>query len=199
MRIGVFAPAYRETFSAYHMYSRFRDQRWATNGGHELLDFHASSCTIAMTRNWAVKKAREMECDWLMMQDSDCGALGQGSVLSRLVRVATNNDAAVVGVPFIARSRDKVTCEPAQPGEIYEAEVGTGLILFDMRRLNAELPWFVEELSADGTERVCGEDIGMCRFIAAGGHKVMVDYTIDTVHIAEEGLVLRPSEASDAG
>lgn len=195
MRIGVFCPSYREQVAVAHMYSRFRDQRWATKAGHELLDFHAASCTVAMTRNWAVKKARELECHWLMMQDSDCGAIGQGSVLKKLISTATNNDAAVIGVPFVARTRDKVTCEPAHAGKIYEGEVGTGLVLFDMRRLKAQLPWFVEQLSEDGTERVCGEDIGMCRYVASGGHKVMVDYTVDTVHIAEEGLALRPSEA----
>lgn len=195
MRIGVFVPAYRETVTVAHMYSRFRDQRWAIQRGHELLDFHMSSSTIAMSRNQAVKKAREWECDFLMMQDSDCGGIEQKSVLHRLMRTAQMNEAAVVGVPFIARSRDRVTCEPALANEVYEGEVGTGLVLFDMRKLKADLPWFVEELSEDGTERVCGEDIGMCRYLAAGGHRVMVDYTVDTVHIAEEGLVLRPSEA----
>lgn len=193
MRVGIFTPAYREQCTVWHKYSQIRDVAWALNNDVELYHFHSASCSIVRQRNWAVKHARERDCDWLMMQDADCAGM-DGSILERLLSVAQNRRAAVVGVPFISRTREIVTCAPAKPGEIYEGEVGTGAVIMDLRRLeDVPLPWFAENLSDDGTEMLCGEDIHMCRLLKE--HGVWIDYTQATVHVAEEGLLLDPAKA----
>jgi hypothetical protein len=43
-------------------------------------------------------------------------------------------------------------------------------------------PWFVDVLNPDGTKRLLGEDANFCRRLVAEGLKVMVDFTISTVH-----------------
>ena len=198
MRIGYYVPAYRETVTMAHVYTRLFDQTWASAKGYELAHFHSSSSNIAMQRNWAIKRARQEECNYLMMLDSDCGVEGHEPALKRMLYTMHNQDAALVGLPFIARTRDKVTAEPANPGRVYVGEVGTGCVLIDMGALeDVALPWFVDELTEDGTERKCGEDIHFCRKLEELGKTCIIDYTLPTIHIAEEGLYLNPGDAPE--
>lgn len=196
MRIGHFIPAYRSQLHVQAAYSVVRDMAWARDAGHLLVPFFADMQPVTRARNWAVGFAREHSCDLLLMQDADVWAIGV-SALGALYKSMARTEASAAGAMVMCRSRRTMNCEPARPGEIYDGEVGTGLLLVDLRRVSLPEPWFRTEVSADGRGVVVGEDIGFCRAVVAAGGRVVVDGTIPTAHADQEPLVFQPPVAAN--
>ena len=189
MKIGFYVPCYREQIDIHVSYEQVRAERWCNSHGHELIPWHGTSTNVARLRNEAIKQAREFDCDRLIMVDADCYSNTVTGLLGNLMLSMDDTGAAACGAVFACRKGDRVNCEPAIKRRVYEGEVGTGAMLFDMRQLERlPLPWFVDELNEDGTERVCGEDIYCCRYLNECGFSTFVDYTIDTSHRAEVPL-----------
>lgn len=185
LRIGHYVPAYRQSVHVEVAMSLAREASWCAEAGHVHVPFYTDINGIARARNVAVSTAVRAKCDVLLMQDADTFALPEHgySAIERLLATMLEHEAAIVGAPYPMRNGSVMCCEPARPGEVYEGEMGTGLILIDLRRL-ADLPrpWFSFAETPDGERVTCGEDIGFCRLAKAAGHKVLVDYTIPTGH-----------------
>ena len=184
MRVAHFVPAYRSTMHAEVAMGLARDAAWCASVGWDHAPFYADCNGIARARNLGLRTAQANDCDLLLMQDADTFALPTaGSALAHLFRNLRKSDAAVIGAAVLIRNGDGVNCEPATPGEVYDGEVGTGLMLIDLRKLaSLPLPWFVQRDTADGCGVDVGEDIGFCRAVKAAGHRVLVDYSIPTGH-----------------
>ncbi len=185
MKIAHFLPAYRSTVHAEVALSMAREATWCASNDWTHVPFYVDCTGIARARNIAIRTAYEAGCDLLLTQDADCFALPKQtySAIGHLWRVMHKHEAAVVGAAFLVRNGERVNCEPALPGEVYDGEVGTGLMLVDLRRLHdLPRPWFVQQDNADGSGVSVGEDIGFCRAVKSAGHRVLVDYSIATGH-----------------
>ena len=186
MRVAHFVPAYRATVHAEVALGMAREATWCASNGWEHVPFYTDCNGIARARNLAVREAMRHRCDLLLMQDADGFMIPSAetpSAIGHLWRTMHKADAAVVGAVFVVRNGQTVNCEPARPGETYDGEVGTGLMLIDLRRLDSlALPWFVQRDGADGCSVALGEDIGFCRAVSAIGQRVIVDYSIRTGH-----------------
>lgn len=187
MKIGHYVPAYGQRVHVQVAMALAREAAWCEHAGHVHAPFFTDMIGVDRARNHAVKIATGADCDLLLMQDVDTYALPEHnySALERLLETMTEHGASVVGAAYASRNRDRVNCEPAKPHEVYEGVVGTGLMLIDLRRL-ADLPqpWFRYQVADDGMTVTCGEDLYFCRLAKAAGHKVLVDYTIPTGHVA---------------
>lgn len=164
-----------------------REAAWCESSGHQHLPFFTDVIGVDRARNIAVSTALRAKCDLLLMQDSDTYALPEHgySAIERLLATMLKHDAAVVGAAYAHRSGEKMNCEPARPGEAYEGTVATGLMLLDLRRLaDMPRPWFQYRVADDGESVRLGEDLYFCARAKAAGHKVLVDYTIPTGHVA---------------
>ena len=186
MRIAHFIPAYRGVVHSEVAMGMAREATWCAANGWEHVPFSADCNGIARSRNIAVREAMRHRCDLMLMQDADGFVIASAttqSAIAHLWRSMHKRDAAIVGAVFVVRNGQTVNCEPAIPGEVYDGEVGTGLMLIDLRRLtDLPVPWFVQQDSADGCGVLLGEDIGFCRAVRAAGHRVIVDYSIRTGH-----------------
>jgi hypothetical protein len=199
VRIGHFTPAYRSTVHVEHSFSTLRDFAWCVENGHEMVPFYVAGFSVERARNFALRQAINFDCDLLLMCDADVFA---ESALASLVRTWETNGRhallapldvrerpAVVGAAVPTRRRGVMNCEPYQPGKICEGVVGTGLMLIDVKQVKKlSAPWFRVELSGDGTEVACGEDIYFCRRVREAGMRVLVDATIPTRHVDETTL-----------
>jgi hypothetical protein len=185
VRIGHYLPAYRQSVHVQVALAMAREASWCAGAGHVHVPFFTDINGIARARNIAVATAMKAGCDVLLMQDSDTFALPEHnySAIERLLATMIEHDAAVVGAPYPVRNGETMCCEPARPGEVYPGEVGTGLMLIDLRKL-ADLPrpWFRFVEADDGSTVTCGEDIYFCRLAKSAGYKVLVDYTIPVGH-----------------
>jgi hypothetical protein len=185
VRIGHYLPAYRQSVHVQVALAMAREASWCASAGHVHVPFFTDINGIARARNVAVATAIKAGCDVLLMQDSDTFALPEHnySAIERLLATMLKHEAAIVGAPYPVRNGETMCCEPARPGEVYPGEVGTGLMLIDLRKL-ADLPrpWFRFVEADDGSTVTCGEDIYFCRLAKAAGHKVLVDYTIPVGH-----------------
>lgn len=167
-----------------------REATWCESAGHTHVPFFVDMIGVDRARNTAVSAAVRSGCDLLLFQDADTFALPQGnySALARLVATLTEHDAAVVGAAVVGRS-ERMNCDPAKPGEVYEGVVGTALMLLDLHKLaRVSRPWFLYQVAPDGEGVQCGEDLYFCRRAAEAGCKVVVDYGIATGHVTSEVL-----------
>lgn len=188
MKILHFMPAYRGMVQMEAAYSMMRDMFWAMRNAHEFVPVYRNSMWVQRTRNWALKGAIENGYDLLLMQDADVFADGC-TALQRLHSTMHEWSGAVVGASYMHRGGQKMNANPARPGEVYEGEVGTGLMLIDVKALaKVPGPWFELTLNEAGTDVACGEDIHFCRHVKAHGLRVLVDATIPTGHIGEVPL-----------
>lgn len=187
MRIAHVVPAYGQRVHVSVAMAFAREAAWCEHEGHVHVPFFTDVIGVDRARNIAVSLAIKAGCDLLLMQDADTFAQPEHnySALCPLLATMRQQDAAAVGVAVASRNRDRMNCEPARPGEVYEGEVGTGLMLIDLRKLaDMPRPWFVYQVADDGETVRCGEDLYFCRRVKAAGHKVLVDYTIPTGHVA---------------
>lgn len=163
----------------------------------ELVPFWMASASIDKVRNRAVARALELECDLLLMVDSDVFVPGGcGSALASLLGTMSHTGAAVVGGVYACRGKRQMAVEPAHPNKIYEAdEVATGLMLIDLAQIaKVPRPLFLTVLSEDGMSHRESEDVYFCRKVRQYGLKVVADYTITTGHGTEDALVSLPAK-----
>ncbi len=184
MKVAHLLPAYRGTVHVEVAIGLARDAVICTERGWKHVPFAIDAHGIERVRNQAVTLAYRNGCDLLLMQDADTFAvLPAYGAIESLWQTMQKHDAAAVGAAVVVRNGERMNVEPARPGESYEGEVGTGLMLIDLRKL-AELPrpWFSTENHDDGERVKCSEDIWFCRLLKKHGHRVIVDYTFPTGH-----------------
>jgi hypothetical protein len=165
--------------------------------GFELVPSWRTSCFIDRIRNGAVRQAMDQGCDLLFMLDSDVFApYGASPILRSLLSTMSQTGAAVVGGVYMHRAGEKMLVHPAKVNEIYECDfVATGMMLIDLAAIaKLEWPLFKVELTEDGTDVACGEDIYFCRKAKAAGLKVVADYTIANGHGTEDAIYTLPVE-----
>lgn len=161
-----------------------RDAIVCSERGWRHIPFCIDAHGIDRVRNTGVRIAYENAADLLLMQDADTFALQPAfGSLESLHATMSKHDAAVVGAVVCVRNGQRMNAEPARPREAYEGEVGTGLMLIDLRKL-AELPrpWFRTIIGPDGEQVKESEDIAFCRLLKRKGYRVIVDYTFPTGH-----------------
>lgn len=184
MRVAHLLPAYRGTVHAEVAIGMSRDAIVCAERGWKHIPFLIDAHGIERVRNMGVRIAHENNCDLLLMQDADTFAIQPAfGSLESLYRTMEKHNAAAVGAAVLVRNGNHMNVEPARPGESYEGQVGTGLMLIDLRKLT-ELPrpWFRTLIAPDGESIQQGEDIFFCRQLKAYGHTVIVDYTFPTGH-----------------
>jgi hypothetical protein len=192
VRIGYFIPAYRQDCHIEVAMDLARGVSWLGTTdyhGAQVVPFWVDATGIARARNLAVDIAYKHEFDALVMQDADCFTPGPTSTLEQLFTSLMVENAAVVGAAIAIRNGAGMNCDPAEPGALYEGDVGTGLMMIDLRRLRAlPRPWFVHRDTPDGLTVARSEDIYFCQHVRAHGHRALVDYTFPTGH-ASTGVV----------
>lgn len=183
MIIALAIPAYRQQVNVRTAYSWAQDALTAIQLGWNPMLIWVDNSGIARARNTIVETALKGGARMLLMCDSDTFALSPYGGLGALWETMQKHNAAIVGAAVPTRNGSRMNCEPARPGETYEGEVGTGLMLVDLHALrDLPKPWFVHKDTPDGLRVECGEDIRFCRHAKAHGHSVIVDFTIAMGH-----------------
>jgi hypothetical protein len=201
-------PAYRRMVDIDVALGVARDAGYCVDAGFDHAAFYTDCTGIARARNIAVDTATKAGADFLMMQDADVFVMVNETTMAKspskfcsgielLLQTMKATGAAVVGAAVVIRNGNRMNCEPANPGEYYSGDVGTGLMLIDMNKLaKLERPWFVHQDTPDGLKVLCGEDIYFCRKVRGAGHDVIVDYTFQTGHTSVLPDVTRVTETS---
>lgn len=184
MLVAHLIPAYHGTLHAQVAVDMTRTTLVCAERGWKYVPICIDMHGIERVRNLGVKQAYELGADLLLMQDADTFSLPPAfGPLEPLYSSMERCDAAVVGAAVITRNGERMNCEPAVPGRIYAGEVGTGLMLIDLRKLrDLPQPWFVQDVASDGITLRVGEDIGFCRLVKSAGRVVVVDYSFNTGH-----------------
>jgi hypothetical protein len=184
MIVAHLLPAYRGTVHAEVAIGMSRDAIVCAERGWKHVPFLIDAHGVERVRNMGVRVAYENNADLLLMQDADTFALKPAfGSLESLHTSMVKHDAAAVGAAVVVRNGNRMNAEPARPGESYEGEVGTGIMLIDLAKLrDLPRPWFRTLTAPDGETVQQGEDIFFCRQLKAYGHKVIVDYTFPTGH-----------------
>ncbi len=184
MKVAHLLPAYRGTVHAEVAIGMSRDAIVCAERGWKHIPFLIDAHGVERVRNMGVRVAYENEADLLLMQDADTFSIRPAfGSLESLYTSMEKHGATAVGAAVVVRNGERMNAEPARPGESYEGEVGTGIMLIDLRRLRAmPRPWFRTLVRADGETVQESEDIHFCRLLKAHGHKVIVDYTFPTGH-----------------
>ncbi len=190
MRIAHFIPCARGEMSDATAESMVQTALWIAANGHTRIRLHAHDPWIHMARNRALAQSIAMECDYLLMQDADVSFDECDPVLEMLLESIVAHDASAVAAGVRRRARtERVAASSTKPAQIYEAEVGTGLLLIDVNRVAAiSPPWFDVELNASGTGVVADEGPLFSRKLKAAGQKVYCDFTFPTVHLERRAL-----------
>lgn len=190
MIIALAVPAYGQRIHIGTALALAQDNATALSLGWKPMMLWTDCNSIEVARNLIAKQAIGAGARLLLMTDSDTAAVGGG--LAHLWQTMQDTGAAVVGAAVPIRHGDGMNCEPARPGEIYEGVVGTGCVLLDLAKLrDVPRPWFRVELSEDGTEKAVGSDIGFCRLVQQHGHKVIVDFALQTMHAEVSAVATR--------
>ena len=130
----------------------------------------------------------------LLTCDSDTWPVAPVGGLGEMYDAMSTRSAAVIGAAVATRNGNRMNCEPANPGEIYDGEVGTGYMLLDLWRLrDLPRPWFVHADTPDGLRVECGEDIYFCRKAKAAGHRVLVHFGISMAHADQHAVATHGS------
>ncbi len=191
MIISLAIPAYRQSVHIGTALALAQDNAAALSLGWKPMMLWTDCNSIEVARNLIVKQSIDAGARLLLMTDSDTAAVGGG--LAHMWQTMHDTKAAVVGAAVPIRHGDGMNCEPSRPGEIYEGVVGTGVVLIDLVKLrDVPRPWFRVELSEDGTEKAIGSDIGFCRLVQQHGHKVIVDFALQTMHAEVSAVATRP-------
>jgi hypothetical protein len=184
MNVAHLVPAYRGTVHAKVAIGMSRDAIVCSERRWKHMPFLIDAHGIERVRNMGVRIAYENKADLLLMQDADTFALEPAfGALEPLFTTMEKHGAAAVGAAVVTRNGDRMNAEPARPGESYEGEVGTGIMLINLAKLHdLPRPWFRTLIAPDGEVVQQSEDIFFCRQLKAYGHKVIVDYTFQTGH-----------------
>jgi hypothetical protein len=187
VRVLHFIPAYGSRVHAALLSDVLATMVAADAAGDEYALQYVDLQPVTRARNLAVRTAQRGAFDLLLMQDADVyGADPRDPLYTYLRESLLANEAAAVGAAVAKRSDGSPNCTPCHAGEVFDGEVGTGLMLIDLRRLEGlPLPWFEYETTTDGAECQVGEDIHFCRLLAAHGHRVLVDARAETIHVGD--------------
>lgn len=199
MKILHFVPSYRGRVHAGVAQAMTLDVGWAASRGFGYQSLFLDVSGIDIARNRAVKHARDIGADLLLMQDEDCfGADPSISTLGVLFDVMRRKDAHLTAACFLARvdaaggSQTSIvdTYTPIgaadQHGDVEVSSIGTGLMLVDLRKLrDMPLPWFWFTQNADGTDWAEWEDRRFVQMVRDRGGRVFVAGSHPTVHVGE--------------
>lgn len=193
MIVALAVPAYRQTIGIRAAQNWAQDAICAGQLGWRSLLLWTDINSIECARNTIVRQSYEVGARLLLMCDADTSPLLPEGGLKSMWDVMCETRAAVVGAAVPVRNGERMNCEPAQPGEVYEGVVGTGYMLVDLFKLrDVPRPWFSVVLSEDGTEKAVGSDIGFCRLVQSHGHSVVVNYRLPMAHIETSAVATRP-------
>lgn len=192
MIVGLGIPAYRQSINVQAAYAWMQDALTATEMGWRPVPLWVDMHGVARARNVLVQRAEQAGARLLLMMDGDLFPTLPEGGLGHMWQVMSETGAAVVGAACAVRNGDRVNCEPAQPGEVYEGTVGSGYLLLDLFKLrDMPKPWFEYKVAADGIGVECGEDVGFCRLAKAHGHKVVVNYQLQMAHVEQSAIATR--------
>lgn len=188
MRVGIFTPAYREQVHVGHAYMLARLCVSLATAGMRPDPFYRASACLDASRNWAVNEARRRGCHVLLMVDADVFTTDASFLADMLDEI--KDGAAVAGAVVSTRGgRENATTD---------GEVGTGMMLIDLRKLESlPHPWFRTELDARG-ETAAGEDVAFCRRVMAHGRRVAIVRSFPTTHVGEQHFKFSPAAAVTA-
>lgn len=192
MIIALGIPCYKQTIHVGTAQNWTQDTIFAMQQGWRPMMLWADTNSIECSRNLLVKQAEEAGARLLLMCDSDTFPAPPSGGLKNMWDAMCETGAAVVGAAVTVRNGSSMNCEPAQPGAVYEGEVGTAFMLVDLVKLRAvPKPWFRAALSDDGTEKSVGSDIGFCRLVKSHGHSVVVNYRLAMAHSETSAVATR--------
>jgi hypothetical protein len=188
VKVGIFTPCYREQVHIGTAYMLARLCVSLSSAGMRPDPFYRASAQLDASRNWAIHEARSRECHVLLMCDADVFTT-EPTFLADMID-ELKRGAAVIGAAVSTRGgRVNVTADD---------EVGTGLMLIDLRKLtDLPMPWFQTELDERGQVRT-GEDIAFCRRVTAHGRRVAICRSFPTTHVGEQYLHFSPAAAVTA-
>jgi hypothetical protein len=193
MIVALGIPCYKQTIHVGTAQNWTQDTIFAMQQGWRPMMLWADTNSIECSRNLLVKQAEEAGARLLLMCDSDTFPAPPSGGLKSMWDAMCETSAAVVGAAVTVRNGSSMNCEPAQPGAVYEGEVGTAFMLVDLIKLRAvPKPWFRAVLSDDGTEKSVGSDIGFCRLVKSHGHSVVVNYRLPMAHSETSAVATRP-------
>lgn len=189
MRVGIFTPCYREMVHIGQSYMLARLCVSLAQAGMRPDPFYRASACLDASRNWAVNEARRRECHVLLMVDADVFTTEPTFLADMIDSIKTG--AAVCGAVVSTRGgKENATADD---------EVGTGLMLIDLRKLtDLPMPWFRTELNESG-EVAIGEDINFCRRVTAHGRRVVALRSFPTTHVGEQHFQFSPAAAVESG
>lgn len=192
MRIALACPAYQQRVHVQAAHAWAQDMASAMELGWRPLLLWTDINNIEVSRNTIVHHAIEADARLLLMMDSDTMPVPLEGGLKQMWQAMSDTGAAVVGAAVPVRNGDRMNCEPARPGEIYDGEVGTAYMLVDLFKLrDMPRPWFQCELSADGLTKAVGSDIGFCRRVREHGQRVVVNYKLQMAHAEVSAVATR--------
>lgn len=165
---------------------------------NELILHFPRSSILTLSRNLIVRKAIEVNADWVLMWDADI-EIKDNDFLHRMVAAAYQHNTPVVGLPCRLKNNDeilfnfasKVGKEYNNAREIPQAPqetdvIGTGVMLINVAWIKNNWPispWFEV---IDTLTGAFPEDWNFCEKVRQRGGKVLV-YPIKTVHWGEIG------------
>jgi hypothetical protein len=183
VRVGIFTPCYREMVHIGQSYMLARLCVSLAQAGMRPDPFYRSSACLDASRNWSIHEARSRECHVLLMCDADVFTTEPTFLADMLDEIKAG--AAVCGAVVATRGGR----ENATP----DLEVGTGLMLIDLRKLaDLPMPWFRTDLDMRG-EVATGEDINFCRRVKAHGRTVSIVRSFPTTHVGEQHFHFSPA------
>ena len=188
MRVGIFTPCYREMVHVGQSYMLARLCVSLVQAGMRPDPFYRASACLDAARNWAVNEARARECHVLLMCDADVFTT-EPTFLADMIDEIKKGTAVCGAVVATRGGRENATPD---------GEVGTGLMLIDLRKLtDLPMPWFRTELDGKG-EVETGEDIAFCRRVTAHGRRVAIVRSFPTTHVGEQHFQFSPAAAVTA-
>jgi hypothetical protein len=193
MIIALAVPAYRQQIHVQTACAWSQDLVTAMQLGWRPVQLWTDINSIEVARNTIVQQAERAGARLLLMCDADSMPVPPEGGLRSMWDAMSETGAAVVGAAVPIRNGDRMNCEPAKPGEIYDGVVGTGYMLVDLWKLREmPKPWFRVVLSDDGTTKAVGSDVGFCRDVQSAGHRVVVNYRLPMAHSETSAVATRP-------
>lgn len=193
MIIALAIPAYQQRVHVVTAAAWSQDLVAAMQMGWRPVQLWTDINNIECARNTIVQQAEQAGARLLLMCDADSMPVQPDGGLRSMWQAMCDHGAAVVGAAVPVRNGDRMNCQPALPGEIYEGVVGTAYMLIDLVKLrDLQKPWFTVMLSADGTSKELGSDIGFCCAVQSAGHKVVVNYQLPMAHAEISAVATRP-------
>lgn len=203
MIIGHFVPSYRPICDGLSAQLLREQDTLAHRLGYDYRYWAEETSDIVVLRNRALKRAIEMGCDYLCMQDSDIWSKSSIGAIAVMLETARKTGAAMtVAICGLRRTPAVSNVEPVRAGEVYKGiKAGTGLVLIDCKQAaTIEGRWFDREYSEDGADIMVGEDIWFCRQLAKHNLELWVDGRVPTTHAKRDVVSLDyPGAATASG